>query len=455
MSFKDMRSFLDYLDERGELAIVDQMVDTEFEIAAFIRSASDNDGPAFLFSNVKGYDLRVAGGLFCTPSKAVHALQATDHRESLERFIHALQNPIDPVLVQKGPCKEVVLTGEQVDLTHLPIPRYSEQDPGRFITVGVEITKDVETGNRNAGIYRMQLYGAKEMGLAASPYSDWHAIFARAEAAGRPLELAVAIGVDPLIQLATQARVPFGVDELAIAGGLHGEPVQLVKCETVDLEVPATAEIVLEGSLSPGERREEGPFGEMTGYLGPGGSEPVFRCTAVTMRRDAIFQAGLTGIPVTENHVMKALPMEANLSMALQQIYPDITGAHYAPEGGAEFLVFIGLKQRYVNQAKNVILSALGSVAHPKVVVVVDDDIDIYNPTQVWWAVLTRAQPADDVLIVPKAAGGQLDPSAPSKFGSSLMGIDATRPFGEPFPEVVRIPGVDQVPNWKEWVRRQ
>ncbi|HEY3208418.1 MAG TPA: UbiD family decarboxylase, partial [Actinomycetota bacterium] len=319
----------------------------------------------------------------------------------------------------------------------------------------VEITKDVETGNRNAGIYRMQLYGAKEMGLAASPYSDWHAIFARAEAGGRPLELAVAIGVDPLIQLATQARVPFGVDELAIAGGLHGEPVQLVKCETVDLEVPATAEIVLEGSLSPGERREEGPFGEMTGYLGPGGSEPVFRCTAVTMRRDAIFQAGLTGIPVTENHVMKALPMEANLSMALQQIYPDITGAHYAPEGGAEFLVFIGLKQRYVNQAKNVILSALGSVAHPKVVVVVDDDIDIYNPTQVWWAVLTRAQPADDVLIVPKAAGGQLDPSAPSKFGSSLMGIDATRPFGEPFPEVVRIPGVDQVPNWKEWVRRQ
>ena len=170
MSFKDMRSFLDYLDERGEFATVDQMVDTEFEIAAFIRRASDNDGPAFLFSNVKGYDLRVAGGLFCTPSKAVHALQATDHRKALERFTHGLQNPIDPVSVQRGPCKEVVLTGEQVDLTRLPIPRYSEQDPGRFITVGVEITKDVETGNRNAGIYRMQLYGPKEMGLAASPY---------------------------------------------------------------------------------------------------------------------------------------------------------------------------------------------------------------------------------------------------------------------------------------------
>lgn len=454
MSFKDIRSFLTYLDEQGELATVDRVVDTEFEIAAYIRKASDQDGPTFLFSNVKGYDLRVVGGLFCTPSKAVHALQAPDHRTALGRFIEGLQNPVEPVLVDSGPCQEIVLTGDDVDLTRLPIPRYSEQDPGRFITVGVEIAKDAETGVRNAGIYRMQLYGPQEMGLAASPYSDWHAIFARAESAGRGLELAVAIGVDPLIQLATQARVPYGVDELGIAGGLHGEPVELVRCETIDLEVPATAEIVLEGSFTPRERREEGPFGEMTGYVGPGGLEPVFRCTAVTMRRDAMFQAGLTGIPVTENHVMKLLPMEANLLTALRQIYPDITGVHYAPEGGAEFLVFIGLQQRYVNQAKNVLLSALGSVAHPKMVIVVDDDIDIYDPTKVWWAVLTRAQPADDVIIIKEAAGGQLDPSAPSKFGSSLMGIDATRPFGEPFPEVVRIPGVDLVPDWSDWVRK-
>jgi 4-hydroxy-3-polyprenylbenzoate decarboxylase/2,5-furandicarboxylate decarboxylase 1 len=266
--------------------------------------------------------------------------------------------------------------------------------------------------------------------------------------------MAVAIGVDPLIQLATQVRAPLGVDEIAIAGGLHGRPVDVVRCRTVDLVVPATSEIILEGVFEPEERREEGPFGEMTGYVGPGGPEPVFRCTAVTMREDAIFQAGLTGIPVTENHVMKLLPMEANLSKALKAIYPDITGVHYAPEGGAEFLVIIGLRQRYVNQAKNVILSALGSVAHPKVVIVVDDDIDIYNSTEVWWAVLTRAQPADDVIIIPKAAGGQLDPSAPSKFGSSLMGIDSTRPFGEVFPEVVRVPGIDRVPDWSEWVRR-
>ena len=394
------------------------------------------------------------GGVFCTPSKAIHALQAADHADAVRRFADGLRTRIDPVEIGAGPCQEIVLTGDDVDLTSLPIPRYCEQDPAPFITVGVEIAKDHETGIRNAGVYRMQLYGPKEMGLAASPYSDWHAIFDKAERAGRPLETAVAIGVDPVIQLATQVRVPLGVDELSLAGGLHGGPVELVKCKTVDLEVPATSEIVLEGVFEPGVRREEGPFGEFSGYVGPGGSEPVFRCTAITMREGAIYQAGLTGVPMTENHVMKLLPMEVNLTSALQSIYPDITGVHYAPEGGAEFLAIVGLRQRYVNQAKNVLLSALGSVAHPKVVIVVDDDIDIYDSSAVWWSVLTRAQPADDVIIIPRAAGGQLDPSAPSKFGSSLMGIDATRPFGEEFPEVVRVPGVDSVPDWERWIKK-
>jgi 2,5-furandicarboxylate decarboxylase 1 len=279
-------------------------------------------------------------------------------------------------------------------------------------------------------------------------------MYKRAEAAGRRLELAVAIGVDPITQLATQARVPYGFDELTVAGALHGAPLELVRCRTVDLEVPATAEIVLEGYFEPGEKRPEGPFGEFTGYVGPGGVEPVFHCTAITHRRDPIFQAGLTGIPITENHVLKLLPMEANLLGTLRQAYPDVRAVHFAPEGGAEFLAVISLRQRYENQAKNLLLSALGSPAHPKMAIVVDDDIDVYDPVKVWWAVLTRSQPSDDVLIVPKAAGGQLDPSAPSHFASSLMGIDATRPFGQPFAEVVRVPGVEDVPDWSGLLHR-
>jgi UbiD family decarboxylase len=239
-----------------------------------------------------------------------------------------------------------------------------------------------------------------------------------------------------------------------VAGALHCEPVEVVRCQTVDLCVPATSEIVLEGYFEPGERRAEGPFGEFTGYMGPGGREPVFHCTAMTSRADPIFQAGLTGIPVTENHVMKLLPMEANLLNALRQISPDVVAVHYPPEGGAEFLAVISMRQRYVNQAKNLILSALGSVAHPKVVIVVDDDIDVYDMSKVWWAVFTRSQPSTDLIVIPEAAGGQLDPSAPSHFGSSLLGIDATRPFGQPFAEVVRVPGVDAVPDWTAMLRK-
>lgn len=184
----------------------------------------------------------------------------------------------------------------------------------------------------------------------------------------------------------------------------------------------------------------------MTTDVGPGGPEPVFRCTAVTMRRDAIYQAGLTGIPVTENHVPKLLPMEENLSKALHVIYPEIIGVHYAPKGGAEFLAIAGLRQRYVNQARTVILSALGSVAHPKMVIVVDDYIDIYNPTEVW----CRSSPARNRRMTSSSSrrpqGGSWTRRRRASSGSSLMGI-ATRPFGEPFPEVVRSPGLENVPR--------
>lgn len=453
MSLPDLRSFLAYLDERGDLACVDQPVDPRFEIAAYIRRSSDLAGPAFLFRNVKGSEMRVAGGLFCSAGKALHALETDDHKAAVERFIAAIRSPIAPREVASGPCQEVVLTHD-LDLRSLPVATYSEQDPGAFITVGVEITRDAESGAQNAGIYRMQMFGRDEMTLAASPYSDFHAMYARAQQAGRRLECAVAIGVDPVIQLASQARVPYGFDELGVAGALHGEPVEVVRCKTVDLSVPATSEIVLEGYFEPGERRQEGPFGEFTGYMGPGGLEPVFHCTAMTSRSDPIFQAGLTGIPVTENHVLKLLPMEANLLNALRQISPDVIAVHYPPEGGAEFLTVISMRQRYVNQAKNLILSALGSVAHPKLVIVVDDDIDVYDMSKVWWAVLTRSQPSNDLIVIPEAAGGQLDPSAPSHFGSSLLGIDATRPFGQPFADVVRVPGVDAVPDWSGMLRK-
>jgi 4-hydroxy-3-polyprenylbenzoate decarboxylase/2,5-furandicarboxylate decarboxylase 1 len=455
MSFVDMRAFLDYLDERGQLAHVTDEVDPRFEVAAWIRRTSDVAGPTLLFERVRGSELRVAGGLFCSPDKALLALETDDHADAVRRFAAAIEAPVAPRVVAGGPCQEIVLTGDEIDLTRLPIPTYSEQDGGAFVTVGIGITRDPETGSRNAGIYRMQLLGPRQLALAASPYSDFDAIRKRYEAEGRDVEHAVAIGVDPVIHLATQARVGYGVDELGVAGALRGDAVELVRCKTVDLEVPATAEIVIEGRFRPGVRHEEGPFGEFSGYVGPGNpdGEPVLEVSAVTMRRDAIYQAGLTGVPITENHVLKSLPMEAQLLVDLRRPYPDVTAVHYPAEGGAEFLCVVALRQRYAYEARNVILSALGSTGHPKVVVVTDDDVDIYDMAKVWWAILTRCQPEEDVMIIDKAAGGQLDPSAPSPFVSSVMGIDATRPMGRSFPEVVRVPGVESIPDPRTLVR--
>jgi 4-hydroxy-3-polyprenylbenzoate decarboxylase/2,5-furandicarboxylate decarboxylase 1 len=454
MAFDDLRAYLDYLEERGALARVTDTVDREFEIAAYIRRTSDVAGPTLLFEDVRDSAYRVVGGVFCSSDKALLALETDDHTEAIGRFIDAIENPVPPRIVDQGPCQEIILTGDDIDLTKLPIPKYSEQDGGSFITVGVGLSKDPEGSFRNAGVYRMQLQGPRTLGLAASPYADFDAIRKRYEALGQEMHHAVAIGVDPVIHLATQARVGYGIDELGIAGALRRAPVDLVRCHSIDMEVPATAEIVIEGIFRPGVRQEEGPFGEFSGYVGPGGEEPVLEVTAITMRRDAIYQAGLTGVPVTENHVMKNLPMEAQLLSDLRGTYPDVTAVHYPPEGGAEYLCVVALDQRYAYEARSVILSALGSTGHPKMVVVTDSDVDIYDMAKVWWAILTRCQPSDDLVIIDKAASGQLDPSAPQMFVSSVVGIDATRPFGADFPEVVRIPGVDAVPDPRTLVSR-
>jgi 4-hydroxy-3-polyprenylbenzoate decarboxylase/2,5-furandicarboxylate decarboxylase 1 len=454
MSFADLRSFLDHLRVTGNLLTISDEVDPRYGISAWIRRTSDVAGPTVFFSNVKGHDMPVVGGVFNSPDKAILALEVPDHAAAVDRFAHAIEHPIVPVTAASGSCQEIVIRGDDVDLTKLPIPTYGEQDGGSFVTVGIGICRDPE-GVPNAGIYRMQLFDDKSLGLAASPYTDFDHIRKRYEAMGQPMEFAVALGVDPAIQLATQARVGYGVDELGIAGGLRGAPVEMVKCLTVDLAVPATSEIVLEGRFEPGVRHAEGPFGEFSGYVGPGGMEPIFAISAITMRRGPIFQAGLTGVPVTENHVMKSLPMEAQLLVELRKSYPDVTAVSYPGEGGAEYLCVIGVRQRYPNQARNIILSALGSTGHPKLVVVTDEDVDIYDIAKVWWAILTRCQPDRDVIIVPAAAGGQLDPSAPAPFTSAVMGIDATRPFGQPFPEVVRIPGVEELPDPRELLRQQ
>lgn len=195
--------------------------------------------------------------------------------------------------------------------------------------------------------------------------------------------------------------------------------------------------------MLPGVRVTEGPFGEFTGYYGPAEANPVMEVTAITHRRNPIFLAGLTGVPTTDNHILKTFAYESVLYENLRKVFPEVTAVSLPDWGGVQYAAVVALKQRYKGQARHLILTALGDSSRPKWVIVVDDDVDVHDAERVMWAAITRSQPSEDTIIVPGVAGGPLDPSAPEKEVISLMGLDATRPFGVDFPEVCRVPGAD------------
>jgi 2,5-furandicarboxylate decarboxylase 1 len=445
MPFKDLREFIAYLEDRKELRRIRKPVDTKYEIAAYIRKTSDIKGPALLFENVNGSEIPVLGGAFATRKRGLLALEASE-KEYAEKFHHALEHLMPPRKISSGPCKEVVLKSEDADLSRFPIPIFSQNDSGPFITAGLVISKDPESARSNTSIYRLQVQGARRMGVKAQ---QLHRQLRKAEAKGEALPVAIAIGTDPVLMLASQWDAPYGVDELELAGALRGEPVEVVRAETVDLMVPATAEIVIEGYIQPQIREIEGPFGEVGGYSTPQFPKPVIQVTAITHRKDPIFQAALTGMPTTENHILRQIPMEATYYWELKKRHPGVTAVHFPAAGAILFLVIIAVKQTYLYEARNAIASMFATRRN-KIIIVVDDDVDIYDMEKVMWAVATRSRPEEDVVVFPRLSTSGMDPSAfrlegTDSFWNSGLGIDATKPYGQPFPDVVEIPGVDKV----------
>ena len=445
MPFKDLREFIAYLEDRKELRRIRKPVDTKYEIAAYIRKTSDIKGPALLFENVKGSRIPVLGGVFATRKRGLLALE-TSEKEYGEKFHQALEHLMPPRMISSGPCKEVVLKSEDADLSRFPIPIFSQNDSGPFITAGLVISKDPESARSNTSIYRLQVHGPRRMGVKAQ---QLHRQLRNAEAKGEGLPVAIAIGTDPVLMLASQWDAPYGVDELELAGALRGEPVEVVRAETVDLMVPATAEIVIEGYIQPQVREIEGPFGEVGGYSTPKFPKPVIEVTAITHRKDPIFQAALTGMPTTENHILRQIPMEATYYWELKKRHPGVTAVHFPAAGAILFLVIIAMKQTYLYEARNAIASMFATRRN-KIIIVVDDDVDIYDMEKVMWAVSTRSRPEEDVVVFPRLSTSGMDPSAfrlegTDSFWNSGLGIDATKPYGQPFPDVVEIPGVDKV----------
>jgi 2,5-furandicarboxylate decarboxylase 1 len=360
----------------------------------------------------------------------------------LARFQDAALNPLPWQEITNAPAQEVV--HREVDLgRQLPLPTHNEHDNGAYITAGLLIARNPSTGIQNVSIHRLQLSGPNRLGALLLPRHT-HMFYEAAERAGQPLDVAIVIGVDPLTLLSSQAIAPIDFDELTIAGALHGAPLEVVKCMTNDIRVPAHAEIVLEGRLLPKVREMEGPFGEFPQYYGETSERHVIEVTALTQRKDALFHTIVGG--GLEHLLLGGIPREATLLAHLRRSFPNVRDVHLARGGVCRYHLYVQIAKRQEGEAKNVMMGAFAGHYDVKQVIVVDQDVDIHNPAEVEWAVATRFQADRDLLIVTESQGSKLDPSTRNGVGAK-MGLDATMPLDadEMKFKRIRVPGEESV----------
>jgi 2,5-furandicarboxylate decarboxylase 1 len=434
-----LRGWLQRLASTGRLAVMKPGVELKYQVAAVAKRC---DGRfATFFPAPDGHAIPVISGLTSSRAWMAEAL-GVDQAGLTAAYQHACANPIPSREVADAPAQQVV--HREVDLLRqLPVPTHNEHDSGPYISAGLVISRDPETGVQNVAILRCQINSANRMGVLMLPrHTDL--FYRKAEAADEPLEVAVVIGVDPAILLASQAIVPAGHDELEIAGALHGEPLPVVRCLTNRVRVPAEAEIVIEGRILPKVREPEGPFGEFPQYYGERGNRHVIEVDAITHRRGPLFHTIVGG--GLEHLLLGAIPREATILAEMRRHFPGVIDVSLGLGGVGRYHLYVQLKKTQEGQAKNVILAAFAAHYDLKQVIVVDPDVDIHTPAQVEWAVATRFQADRDLVIIPGAQGSKLDPSTDAGVGAK-MGLDATIPLTAPEMKFKRIhvPGEEAV----------
>jgi len=455
--FTDLRSFIAELEKRDQLQRIAKPVDPRYELAATLTKYDTNR--AVLFESTKGYDTPVVTGIFSQRNMMACALGTSEH-DLIHTIIEASQRPIPTRTVQTGPAKEVIIK-QGIDVTELlPVPTHHEFDAGPYITAGVIIARDPETNVRNASYARIQVKGGDRLGIMINRWRHLWEMYEKAESRGKSLPIAVAIGAPPSVIIEGAmpgALVPITQDELDTAGALMGQPLEVVDCETVDLTVPATTEIVIEGEIPPKIREPEGPFGDYSGVydaiLGPR-LEPIIRVSAVTHRRRAIYHDIL---PSSEDHLLLGgVPREAELYKTIKQVFPNLKAVHLSRGGCRRFHAVIQINKRSQADSRTVMEAAFyptEGARDLKLAIVVDEDIDPFNMTDVEWALATRVQ-ANESITVFSGAAGALDPSAIASSPRSVlsppedsrviptvltakMGIDATKSLKDP--SIIRI----------------
>jgi 2,5-furandicarboxylate decarboxylase 1 len=444
---KDLRQFLDELQRKvpDEFVTVERAVNPKFELPAVLRKLQDVDQyPAVHFKNVKGSQFSVVSNLFASTRRLGLSLGADP--EHLVRDYLAMEGKlIKPKLLRNAPVHQNVITGRSVDLGKLPVVTHCEKDAAPYLTCGVAVMKDPDTGVYDVGIFRLQVKGKNKLGALYGAYSKAARIIRKNEAENRPTEVAVFVGHHPACVLTSQTKVPVDVDEFWVMGGLLGEPIELVKAKTIDVRVPARAEFVLECEVKAHTLEPEGPFGEYPWYYGHERLSHVLKVNAITHRNDAIYHDLFSAHP--DHNMAAKVQREAVLYKRVKQAVPGLKAVELPVSGTCRHLGYVSIRKDFDGQGKIAAMAALVADPMMKHVVIVDDDIDVKNESEVWWAVTTRTQADKAIFMVPDAYVSELDPSAYSikdrnrrDYLNTKWAIDATKPIGLPFEERADVP---------------
>jgi len=453
VKYRDLRDFIELLEKQGELKRITAEVDPNLEMTEICDRTLRAGGPALLFENPKGHDTPVLGNLFGTPRRVALGM-GEDSVEALHevgRLLAFLKEPdpprgmkeawktlpvfkkvldMAPKTVKKAPCQEVVIEADDVDLAKIPVQTCWPGDAGPLITWGLVVTKGPLKSRQNMGIYRQQVIGRNRVIMrwlshrgGALDFRDW-----QERHPGEPFPIAVALGADPATILGAVTPVPDTLSEHAFAGLLRGSRTELVKCQTSDLLVPASAEIVLEGVIHPNDMAPEGPFGDHTGYYNEVDEFPVFTVERITSRKDPIYHSTYTGRPPDEPAILGVALNEVFVPI-LQKQFPEITDFYLPPEGCSYRLAVVSMRKQYPGHAKRVMMgvwSFLRQFMYTKFVIVVDDDVNTRDWQDVIWAMTTRMDPARDTVLVENTPIDYLDFASPVSGLGSKMGMDAT-----------------------------
>ncbi len=446
MTIEDTSQFIEELEKAGELKRVKNEVDTNLEIAEILRRAMYSNGPAILFENVKDYDMPVLGNAFGSLKRLEIGLETKDFTEIGQRIVDLTKMDIPsgflnkikklpelskmsdsfPKLENSGPVTEVFSDSPSFD--KLPILKTWAKDAGKFITFGLVATKHPETGIRNLGVYRMQIIDSTHALMHWQKHKRGAHHHELKKEKGEKIEVAIIIGGEPATVFSGVAPVPEGLDKYLFAGIARKKGIKTVKCKTIDLEVPANAEIVLEGYVDPLDIRDEGPFGDHTGYYTPKEPFPTFTLTGVMQRKKPIYLTTVVGKPILEDAYIGKV-IERSFLPLIRMFQPEVVDFAMPAAGWFQGMAIISIKKRYPGQAKKVMMGlwGMGQLSLTKIFVVVDDDVNVHSMDDVLWAVTTRIDPARDTLIIDNTPTDTLDPASPLVNLGSKLGIDATQ----------------------------